>query len=828
MPCCDQSFWVQDESGVGLTNALVVARKSVQTGFWEVTSDTSNGSAILTLDEGDTYTATVTKSGYTCVSCTKTFKPCIGRITFTLKESDMAAKACINWIEPEKSTSVRVGDTVNCRIAMYNCGDADGNFYVAIDDDVCADYNFWLERYVERICSGSFVMPNRIVTLKFRGGHSEGSNWIPDFSKSITLTPHGYCDQKFRVVDEDGVNIDNATVSVDGYGHCTTYYGYCTVSDLEVGWSYIAIASKAGYDCLNCSKTFTACTSTITLTLKKKITTCNQSFIVKDTSGNTVTKNCIIVVREGGAWKNECATSSSGTCTVGLIKGTSLRACVEQVPSGYEAITDSCKNFTACTSRITLKLKKIVTTGTLRVTSTPVQGADIYINDILQSYKTNHDFTLEAGYYDVKAILAGYKEPAMQGATIVAGQTKTLTFTLVPYSCNEYDNQSECEYAGCYWYNRSCHDEPQQPSCSEYTDESSCIAANCFWYDGACHDYVPVECSDYTDALTCTSNNCYWWSDNTCHSILEGIPNCGDYDNTSKEECELQPGCYWWDLDNTCRNTQQTNPEYDDTEVLWNTWEVESIIDEEVTFAVRLVKKGFLDLGLNDKPVNFYVNDVLLNEEPIITTDSPGIIGLDGYAEIKYAFSESGVHKIKAVFPGDEGYNSSKSVVKEITVAATEGPLVDIIDSSLPISIKAGTYGTWNWDYHLKGRISNIGSERGDFQVILFIDGHLEGKAYFTYNGISPGDSDEFKIDISSDITEETEIKLEAWEQYKYEHSGEPDDTAIIPVKGVEKEPSLWNNLVRSIADMLGVSDGVAQVAIIASAGVLLILLLKK
>ena len=481
MSCCDQRFWVVDESGVGLTNALVKARKSVQTGFWEVTSDTTNGSAVLTLDEGDTYTATVTKSGYTSTPSSKTFKPCIGTINFTLKEENMAdpkfafynppyarcdgeyynigdtiekpsgtsvtiycdikrtdyfgsaararlrvhwngciqctsswhsyspretksdvtctvsiptstasatfyidtddvgqhdprccitlkpkaAKACINWIEPEKSTSVRVGDTVNCRIAMYNCGDALGNFYTEILNNGVrftpnSCYNVWLEQYVENICSGSFVMPNRIVNLVFRGGHADGGSWKQDFSKSITLTPHGYCDQKFRVVDEDGVNIDNATVSVE-FSHCTTYYGHCTVSDLEVGRSYRAISSKAGYDCLNCSKTFTACTSTITLTLKKKITTCNQSFIVKDTSGNTVTKNCIIVVREGGAWKNECATSTSGTCAVGLIKGTSLRACVEQVPSGYELTSDSCKSFTSCTSRITLKIKKSCT-----------------------------------------------------------------------------------------------------------------------------------------------------------------------------------------------------------------------------------------------------------------------------------------------------------------------------------------------------------------------------------------------------------------------------------------------------------------------------------
>lgn len=581
----------------------------------------------------------------------------------------MAAKACINWIEPEASTSVRVGDTVNCRIAMYNCGDADGNFYVAIDDDVCGDFNIWLERYVEHICSGSFVMPNRIVTLKFRGGHSEGGfGWTHDFSKTITLTPHGYCEQRFRVVDESGVNIDTATVSVE-YDHCTTIHGYCMVSDLEVGRTYRAIASKAGYDCLNCSKTFTACTSRITLSLKKKITTCNQSFIVKDTSGSTITKNCIIVIREGGAWKNECATSTSGTCTVGLIKGTYLRACIEQIPSGYELTTDSCKNFTACTSRITLKLQKTCTCGDW------IKG---------ECVSTTH---------------------------------RRYTRTCTPSGCDtETEDRPDSTCAA-------------PPTCPEYTNEPECIAAGCYWYDGTCHEYAPVQCSDYTDALTCEANLCHWWSDGTCHDIPEDIPD------------------------------------YTDTIISWEEWELEPAVNEEVTFAVRLMTDELISLGINGAPINFYANDVLLNEEPIITSDKPGLVGWNGYAEIKYAFTEAGLYDVKAVFPGVEDFNPSESEEKTITVSGAE-PTLGKIES---ITCTATKEAEEKFEITSTVTVKNIDTEVHEYYIRMYdgaTDNHLDDEPDTGGVHIEPGETSDIELTTYGKPVAATtpSIKFDLWE----------------------------------------------------------------
>jgi len=58
---------------------------------------------------------------------------------------------------------------------------------------------------------------------------------------------------------------------------------------------------------------------------------------------------------------------------------------------------------------------------------------------------------------------------------------------LIP--CEEYQNQQECEAAGCYWYNNSCHTYP--PECSNYLTQQECEAAGCYWYNGVCHVNPP-------------------------------------------------------------------------------------------------------------------------------------------------------------------------------------------------------------------------------------------------------------------------------------------------------------------------------------------------
>lgn len=74
------------------------------------------------------------------------------------------------------------------------------------------------------------------------------------------------CDQDFRVTDKVGNPLD-AYVKVGSLVSRTYSDGECIIIGLTKGSSYTAKASKSGYICLDCTKTFTACTSKITLKL---------------------------------------------------------------------------------------------------------------------------------------------------------------------------------------------------------------------------------------------------------------------------------------------------------------------------------------------------------------------------------------------------------------------------------------------------------------------------------------------------------------------------------------------------------------------------------
>ena len=89
--------------------------------------------------------------------------------------------------------------------------------------------------------------------------------------------------------------------------------------------------------------------------------------------------------------------------------------------------------------------------------------------------------------------------------------------------CNNQDN---CEAKGGYWYQDSCHSEPE-PTCSTTrldlcTSELTCITAGGYWYDQSCHaDPEELTCDiNYLELCfteeTCISAGGYWYELN-CH-----------------------------------------------------------------------------------------------------------------------------------------------------------------------------------------------------------------------------------------------------------------------------------------------------------------------
>lgn len=90
-----------------------------------------------------------------------------------------------------------------------------------------------------------------------------------------------------------------------------------------------------------------------------------------------------------------------------------------------------------------------------------------------------------------------------------------------PPVCADYTAESDCEDAGCYWYDDACHAE-QQVVCTDYTAESDCTAAGCYWYDDACHQ-AQKPCSDYTEQTACEDADCYWYDD-ACNAEEQVTP----------------------------------------------------------------------------------------------------------------------------------------------------------------------------------------------------------------------------------------------------------------------------------------------------------------
>jgi hypothetical protein len=56
------------------------------------------------------------------------------------------------------------------------------------------------------------------------------------------------------------------------------------------------------------------------------------------------------------------------------------------------------------------------------------------------------------------------------------------------YFPGDFDNQKECEEAGYYWYDNSCHGEPKTPVAADFDNQKECEEAGYYWYNGACHE----------------------------------------------------------------------------------------------------------------------------------------------------------------------------------------------------------------------------------------------------------------------------------------------------------------------------------------------------
>ena len=232
------------------------------------------------------------------------------------------------------------------------------------------------------------------------------------------------CIQHVKVLDDHNHPISYATVKCNGQTVETDLYGITGFS-LDEGKSYTVNASKAGYECHVCKKNFTACTSTISLLLKKK--KCSQTIQVKDDKGNVLRQAKVVV---DGTTKY--TSMFGGPCSFELTSGVEYEAVASK--SGYEC-HDCKKSFTACISTITLILKPTELPppekGYLTVNTSPT-GASITADGVSCGLTPVTNCELASGSKTVTIAKSGY-DTESRTVTITAGETTNLgTITLTP------------------------------------------------------------------------------------------------------------------------------------------------------------------------------------------------------------------------------------------------------------------------------------------------------------------------------------------------------------------------------------------------------------
>ena len=180
--------------------------------------------------------------------------------------------------------------------------------------------------------------------------------------------------------------------------------------------------------------------------IPKKTIPCTQSLKVID----ELTRNPISGA-SATIWElpyPECTTGTDGKCSIAnLVTGKTYNIAVNK--TGYYA---GGGDYTVCNGEITIELEP----ACVEIGKTRCIGNDLY-------ECVDHKWVLSQAY-----------SPECLPA------------------CEDYDNQIECESAGCHWYNGSCHTNP--PSCSELDNQADCGRFGCHWYGGICHTEPAPEC----------------------------------------------------------------------------------------------------------------------------------------------------------------------------------------------------------------------------------------------------------------------------------------------------------------------------------------------
>ncbi len=196
-----------------------------------------------------------------------------------------------------------------------------------------------------------------------------------------------------------------------------------------------------------------------------------------------------------------------------------------------------------------------------------IDKAEFFVNNKrLKTTYENHDRNIFNDYFSVD-LEEGEHETLIRVYNELGEQNSCQSTVTVEAEeeCNYYhldlcDTQYTCYDNNGYWYDESCHDEPQivcdSDNLSRCDTETDCVLADGYWYSNSCHDEPEFSCDVDHLNLCLTRNECEnalgFWYDRSCHDEPKMV--C-DRDNLDLCYTLLEcagAGGHWYD--NSCNS----------------------------------------------------------------------------------------------------------------------------------------------------------------------------------------------------------------------------------------------------------------------------------
>ena len=534
----------------------------------------------------------------------------------------------------------------------------------------------------ERDFNCSFKMPSSNEDIKLLACHYYGGqDLIHDTECCFKLRPTAVtCSQGFKVTDVvSGAVISGATVHCNGKTCTTGSNGKCSIQ-VEDNKGYDIYASKSGYEDSSTQHTWLCRDSDVTLKLRKIVVKCDQDFKVEDQYGDSVNDSVVMVTdKASGMGIGSCTTGYDGECTAEVDEDVWARACC-YAPVGYAIVSDSCKDFTTCTTRRTLKLKK----------EPQYCSQDVKVQDKDSG----------AGINGVR-VAARSSIGTIKKCTTVAGGRCTITGLIEGDSYDIYVDTIPSGYE-CEYYAADC----------EERGVIACDTERLFMLKST----IPILCDqpfivkiEGTNTVipgatvSCGGIVCTTLADGKCK--IEDLNRDQDYtpaaSHPSYDPPTTPPSSF-----KACTTIRtlylKRKAVKEDTKL--KCYDRSTPIGVPVMLGALLQVKDFPSPNIINGLVKFYINDVYVGED--LTDGHTGWdeVVVHGWAEVSYTPSEVGTFTIKAVFDPTEEYNRSECVQKTLTVSPAPVAIGKVhsysphskevdVDSTVTVKIKGKNVG---------------------------------------------------------------------------------------------------------------------------------------